>query len=82
MKPADAPPGGSKLASNKYFKPQELNDLARIGKGPLPGKRKDSAQRRPVVNNKPSSGAAAASGRPLVVRNTADLKKIEAPKTI
>ena len=59
---ADAPPGGTKLASQKYFTPKDLNDLGRVGKNPLPGIRKDSANR-----SKPAANAAGPSrGAPLV----------------
>ena len=44
---ADAPfGGGSKLASQKYFTPKDLNDLTRVGKDPPPGLQKDPASRK------------------------------------
>mmetsp|Transcript_41436 Transcript_41436/g.54522 ORF Transcript_41436/g.54522 Transcript_41436/m.54522 type:complete len:98 (+) Transcript_41436:30-323(+) len=81
--------GGSRLASNKYFKPQELNDLARVGKPTLTGVRKSSAAHRKGSANQrqpPGAGQPATTGiatkRSLVVRGGGDLKKVEAPKTI
>ena len=75
---ADAP-GGQKLASNKYFSPQELNNLTRVGQPRLQGMRKNSAAGRtkPTAVGQPSGGN---TGRSLVVGR--DLKKVEAPKTI
>lgn len=74
---ADAPPGGSKLASQKYFSPHELNALGRVGQAPLPGVRKGSAARKAVAPT--SSGT---QSRANVVRKGPDLKKVEAPRSI
>ena len=83
----DVPPstssaaGGTRLASNKYFQPKDLNDLNRIGKQPLPGVRRASANRalKPQTNAQAQSSM---GNRALIVRNTGDLKKIDAPRTI
>ena len=73
-----------KLASNKYFNPQELNDLARVGKQPLPGvKHKQSNARTGSANvAKNSNGASKPAVAGKQVRRAGDLKKLDAPKTI
>ena len=72
-----------KLASNKYFSPQELNDLARVGKQPLPGVRKASANRIATTKNASQATSQSVAGnRALVVREKGALKKIEKTKTI
>ena len=80
-----------RLASNKYFNPQELNNLSRVGKQPLPGmkstignQRTGSAANRPKPTSTSTANGKAAMGpkRSLVVRGGGDLKKVEAPRTI